>query len=239
MLLLVPAGLRDQWQSRSSANASASRRRSSTWQAHVVVLLACRSASIRGPRFPSPLTSIDYAKRPEVLPTLLQCHWDVVVVDEAHGITPRQRPPSSGRCAGRARLLCRASHGDTAQRRSRRIRRALQPGQDERRGSAAGVSTAPGRRRARTRPGECIASTSVHRLPSGACAERLEQFSRALELERRADPAAALTLTMLHERALSSARSLRDLRQAPYRCSRLVRRQSVRTARTSLGRSRR
>jgi hypothetical protein len=38
--------------------------------------------------------------------------------------------------------------------------------------------------------------------------ERLEQFSRALEGERHSDPAAALTLTMLHKRALSSAWSL-------------------------------
>ena len=67
------------------------------------------------------------------------------------------------------------------------------------------------RRRVDVAPGH---ARRVHRVDVGSSAaerrmyERLEQFSRALELERRADPAARLTLTMLHKRALSSAWSL-------------------------------
>ena len=30
--------------------------------------------------------SVDYVKRPEVLPAVAACSWDIVVVDEAHGV---------------------------------------------------------------------------------------------------------------------------------------------------------
>ena len=32
------------------------------------------------------IASIDYVKRPEVLPAVAACRWDLVVVDEAHGV---------------------------------------------------------------------------------------------------------------------------------------------------------
>src|SRR5262249_35893314 len=32
------------------------------------------------------IASIDYVKRPETLPAIRSCGWDVVIVDEAHGV---------------------------------------------------------------------------------------------------------------------------------------------------------
>ena len=42
--------------------------------------------SIRGKRCPIAIASIDYVKRVEVLAAARACRWDVVVVDEAHGV---------------------------------------------------------------------------------------------------------------------------------------------------------
>jgi superfamily II DNA or RNA helicase len=35
---------------------------------------------------PLAIASIDYVKRPEVLPAVMSCAWDLVIVDEAHGV---------------------------------------------------------------------------------------------------------------------------------------------------------
>src|SRR6185295_9991974 len=34
----------------------------------------------------SAVASMDYIKRPEILPAVIACRWDVIVVDEAHGV---------------------------------------------------------------------------------------------------------------------------------------------------------
>jgi superfamily II DNA or RNA helicase len=84
VLILCPAGLRDQWVEEcrtrfdldvAPADPAALRRRRATLPpgANPWTLDACVVASI------------DYVKRPEVLPLLLEAPWDVVVVDEAHG----------------------------------------------------------------------------------------------------------------------------------------------------------
>ena len=39
---------------------------------------------------PIAIASVDYVKRPEVLPAALSCRWDIVIVDEAHGVAPRR-----------------------------------------------------------------------------------------------------------------------------------------------------
>src|SRR5262245_46387935 len=87
VLLLVPAGLRDQWHGELGERFGI--------EAAIVDMSCARRRAASLPvgvnpwtTFPVAVTSVDYAKRPEVLPALLQCHWDVVVVDEAHGITP-------------------------------------------------------------------------------------------------------------------------------------------------------
>ena len=84
VLVVCPAGLREQW-----AEECASR-----FQLPLTVLdqHAVRRLRMSLPIGVSPWTtqplvtaSIDFVKRPEVLPAVLAANWDVVVVDEAHG----------------------------------------------------------------------------------------------------------------------------------------------------------
>ena len=83
VLVVTPAGVREQWadELRSRFGIAAT-------------LADARSLRERGDRLPvglNPWTtvpiaiaSLDYIKRPEVLPAVLECRWDAVVVDEAH-----------------------------------------------------------------------------------------------------------------------------------------------------------
>ena len=74
VLVLTPAGLRDQWAD-ELVDAFRHRRArlvdapdaASRWRRR------CRSASIRGPPRPIAIASIDYVKRPEVLPAVAAC----------------------------------------------------------------------------------------------------------------------------------------------------------------------
>lgn len=83
-LILCPAGLREQWVA----------------EAHTRLQLSCtlmdqdsmRRLAAQLPPDISPwtveplvVTSIDFAKRPEVLPSVAAAGWDLVIVDEAHG----------------------------------------------------------------------------------------------------------------------------------------------------------
>ncbi len=86
ILILSPAGLRDQWQSELTSrfhlepaivDAADLRRRT----ASLPVGLNPWST------IPIVIASTDFIKRPEVLPGLLTSRWDVLVVDEAHGVT--------------------------------------------------------------------------------------------------------------------------------------------------------
>jgi superfamily II DNA or RNA helicase len=84
VLIVCPAGLREQWVEETHTRFALD-----------VALLD--PAAIRRCRAALPpdinpwtlqacaVTSIDYVKRPEVLPLVLDVPWDVVVVDEAHG----------------------------------------------------------------------------------------------------------------------------------------------------------
>lgn len=84
VLVLCPAGLRDQWVSEAAARLQlpfalldqASVRR-----------LAARLPAEVNPWSVEPLvvTSVDFAKRAEVLPEVASAGWDLVIVDEAHG----------------------------------------------------------------------------------------------------------------------------------------------------------
>jgi superfamily II DNA or RNA helicase len=86
VLILTPAGLRDQWVAelgdRFGLDAAIldmreARRRASALPAGLNPWLTV----------PLVIASIDYVKRPEVLPAVEACRWDVVIVDEAHGVT--------------------------------------------------------------------------------------------------------------------------------------------------------
>ena len=86
VLVLTPAGLRDQWIDELANRfdlrftlfdmATATRRRTS-------LPVGVNPWSVE----PLVVTSIDYIKRPEVSPAVQACRWDVVVVDEAHHAT--------------------------------------------------------------------------------------------------------------------------------------------------------
>jgi len=85
VLVLAPAGLREQW-----ADEFASR-----FNLHLTLFdmaaVARHRASLPigvNPWSVEPLivASIDYVKRPEVLPAIRSCRWDVVIVDEAHHV---------------------------------------------------------------------------------------------------------------------------------------------------------
>jgi superfamily II DNA or RNA helicase len=207
-LVLSPAGLREQWAGELSrrfgmeavvADASEMRRRTAE------LLVGQNPWST----IPLAVASVDYIKRPEVAPALLACRWDVVVVDEAHGVTP-----ASDRYAAVSALASRAASvvllTATPHNGNRPAFDAL---------CSLGAAGGDPRDRLlvfrRTRLDVALGSgRRVHLVPVRSSSEelrmheRLAQFSRALLAERGSEPGAALALTVLHKRALSSARSL-------------------------------
>src|SRR4051794_12079382 len=85
VLVLTPAGLREQWAEEFSvrfglelalADANTLGRR------RAMLPVGLNPWSTLG----SVVASIDYVKRPEVLPAVRACRWDIVIVDEAHGV---------------------------------------------------------------------------------------------------------------------------------------------------------
>jgi superfamily II DNA or RNA helicase len=103
VLVITPAGLRDQWQSELRArfdiestrlDATALARAGgqwsgNPWSAHGVIV-----------------TSLDYVKRPEVVRALEALVWDVLVFDEAHALAGRSdRATVASLLAQRARTL--------------------------------------------------------------------------------------------------------------------------------------
>lgn len=84
-LVLVPAGLRDQWARELNSRFGL--------DAEVVDAAALRMLAASLPRTVNPwlvprvaVVSIDFAKRPEVRLGLHEAGWDVVVIDEAHTV---------------------------------------------------------------------------------------------------------------------------------------------------------
>ncbi len=85
-LVLCPAGLRDQWAAEAGTRFGI--------DLAVVDQEAMRRSRRDLPPEVNPwsvppvvVTSVDFVKRPEVLPLALRAPWDLVVVDEAHGTT--------------------------------------------------------------------------------------------------------------------------------------------------------
>jgi superfamily II DNA or RNA helicase len=83
ILVLTPAGLREQWTSELKAHFDI--------EAAVVGLADLKRRVTGLPvgmnpwlSVPIAIASMDYVKRAEVLPAVLACRWDVIVVDEAH-----------------------------------------------------------------------------------------------------------------------------------------------------------
>jgi SNF2 family DNA or RNA helicase len=85
MLILTPAGLRDQW-TRELADRFAIH--TTTVDGPLLRRIATTLPIGVNPWLTVPLAvaSIDYVKRAEVLPAVSACPWDLVIVDEAHGV---------------------------------------------------------------------------------------------------------------------------------------------------------
>jgi superfamily II DNA or RNA helicase len=102
VLVLTPAGLREQWAEELRerfgveafiADSSTVRRRT----AEVPVGLNPWSTLAVA------IASLDYIKRPEVLPAIAGCRWDAVIVDEAHAVaTSSERHEAASLLCGHA-----------------------------------------------------------------------------------------------------------------------------------------
>jgi superfamily II DNA or RNA helicase len=83
VLVVTPAGVRDQWAAELSTRFGI--------DATLVDARALRQRTAALPvgvnpwsTIPIAVASVDYVKRPEVLPAVRVCRWDAIVVDEAH-----------------------------------------------------------------------------------------------------------------------------------------------------------
>jgi superfamily II DNA or RNA helicase len=201
VLILTPAGLRDQWASELSDRFGMA-----------AAIVDSRSARLRiaglavgvnpWSTIPVAVTSIDFVKRIEVLRAVQSCQWDVIVIDEAHG-TARE----GERHAAVASLASRAAYV---------VMLTATPHNGETRAFDALCRTgAHGdpllffrRTRADVNVGVRRRIHCLHVRPSRAEVHMHAELS-LLTLHVRSEPSPAwLALSVLHKRALSSARSL-------------------------------
>jgi superfamily II DNA or RNA helicase len=205
VLIITPAGLREQWADEFA------KRFDLPLALFDTLTIARHRASLPvgvNPWSIEPLivTSIDYIKRPEVVPAIQSCRWDVVIVDEAHHVAVgtdryeavaalcRRAPyvllltatPHNGDSRAFASLCAIGRHHDSLLvfRRTR-----------------ADIGRAQERRVHQLRVRPNAAERHMH-----AC---LAAFVRAVQHERGCDPETWLALSTLRKRALSSAFALR------------------------------
>ena len=205
VLLLTPAGLRDQWARELTERFALPA--TILDLAHVQRLAAELPPGLN-PWCTTPIAiaSVDFVKRPEVLPQVCARGWDLVVVDEAHLVSP-----ASDRYAAVAAVCALASFvvlvTATPHNGDRAAYDAL---------CSLGAHDDPLLVFRRTRPDIRIGgSRHVHQLhvrPSVADAHMLDALDRYASAVRRErgtqDQAAQLLLTVLGKRALSSPASL-------------------------------
>ncbi len=204
ILILTPAGLRDQWEGELRERFGIA--------ATVLDVPALHDRIAEVPVGMNPwstvataVASIDFVKRPEVLPVVAACRWDAVIVDEAHACSTdtdrfhavaalSQRAswvimatatPHSGDAAAFARLQAIGAHHDGLLV-FRRTRDSVRQ-QSARRIHRLWVRPTRAERR-------------IHRL--------LDAFARAITSERGDTRDVQLALAVLYKRALSSAWSL-------------------------------
>jgi len=206
VLVLTPAGLRGQWRDELLKRFSI---RATTIDAPALRTTAATLPVGLNPWSTQPIAiaSIDYVKRPEVLPAVAACSWDLVIVDEAHGVGgDSDRHVAVSILAARAAyvlLLTATPHsGDRRAFASlcelgsldadpllvfRRSRNSVQIGEPRRVHITAARPSADERR--------------MHR--------SLADYTAAVRADRREfHDASWLALSVLHKRALSSAWSL-------------------------------
>ena len=158
------------------------------------------------------IASIDYVKRPEVLPALTACRWDLIVVDEAHGVAgDSDRQEAVQRLTARAAfvLLVTATPHNGDRRSFAALCGLGAVGEQDRRDESLLVFR-------RTRADVGIAARrrihTVHVRPSAderrmhALLGRYSDAVRADQQHARRD--SWLALAVLHKRAFSSAWSL-------------------------------
>lgn len=210
VLIITPAGLRDQWVHELSERFHI--------EAAVLDVRALRRSAATLPvglnpwqTAPAAIASIDYIKRTEVLAAAGACRWDVVVVDEAHGVAgDSDRHSAVAALAGEAAyvvLLTATPHnGD---------RRTFASLCDI--GARRGDRLLVFRRSRQNLP--LGTARRIHRLQVQMSRDEarmhalLAHFSRAIRQEHdqaHSRPDVWLALSVLHKRALSSARSLQQ-----------------------------
>ena len=209
VLVLAPAGLREQW-----AQELSQRFAMAVGAVDGRVLRRLVAALPIGVNpwstLPAAIASVDYVKRPEVLPAVLACRWDIVVVDEAHGVAG-----DSARHAAVQLLASRASYvlllTATPHSGDRRTFEALcelgavESPQDPLlvfRRTRQEIGTGTKRRAHTVRIRPSAEELRMHAL--------LARYSDAVRSERGEDGKrdVCLALSVLHKRALSSAWSL-------------------------------
>jgi superfamily II DNA or RNA helicase len=204
LLVITPAGLRDQWQDELSTRFAI--------DVAVVDTAALRRRAAALPlglnpwsTVPAAIASIDFIKRTEILPSAAACRWDAIVVDEAHTVAgDSDRRAAVEALASRASyvlLLTATPHsGDPAAF-------ASLCGL----GSAGDRLIAFRRRRADVRGEHPRRIRTLHVRPS--IAERrmhtaLDAYSAAVRAERANGTGACLALSVLYKRAFSGAWAL-------------------------------
>jgi superfamily II DNA or RNA helicase len=205
VLILVPAGLREQWAAELTDRFAVD-----------AVVLDTHDAARRAAQLPIGLnpwstvpvvvTSLDYVKRPDVLRAARSCRWDVVVVDEAHALAPdTDRHRAAGALAeGAPYVLLLTATPHNGDRRAFALLCGL--------GSVAGDPPLIFRR---TRRDVALGhSRHVHRLFVRPDARELSMYGalarlvEAVRAEDVRDPEAWLGLAVLHKRGFSCAHSL-------------------------------
>jgi len=210
-LILVPAGLRDQWaQELKRCFALDTLAADAAW---------LRDAVLERPAGSNPwalpgiyLASHDFVKRPEVLHPIEDLAWDLLVVDEAHnassGTNRRAAADAIAVRSSRVVLLTATPHaGDPIE-----FTALCSIGRVEEAGSPIVLF---GRSHAEAGAAVARRSTLLSVRPTPAEArmhELLDQYTRAVLRESRArgDALARLAAIVLRKRALSSARSLAE-----------------------------
>jgi superfamily II DNA or RNA helicase len=203
VLVLTPAGLRDQW-----AAELLTRFRVKT---AIVDFRDLRHRLANLPvgmnpwsTVPIAIASVDFVKRAEILRSVLSCRWDVLIVDEAHGTAPdgdRHAAVSAlASLAAYVVLVTATPHNGDRQAFSALCKTGshADPLLVFRRTKAdVGLGTTRRVHRLHVRPR--AAETRMHAL--------LAAFARAVRLEHRSQDV-WLPLSVLYKRALSSAHSL-------------------------------
>jgi superfamily II DNA or RNA helicase len=206
VLVVAPAGLREQWThelaerfSIAAANVDAAALHRLT--ATLPVGLNPWSTT------PIAIASIDYIKRPEVLPAAAACLWDLVIVDEAHGIggDSDRHAAVSALASGAAYVLLLTATPHSGDRRAFVSLCALGSLDADPllvfRRSRADVNIGVPRRVHITRVRSSTDELRMH--------QALAEYSAVVGADRgELHDAGLLALSVLHKRALSSAWSL-------------------------------